>query len=203
MVEEMMVIRIQIVRKKMSDRQTKGADGDDLAASVRTGVERKQRRTGKTRERGEECLITCHPDFVRHLPCWFLAVCHHNSLCLYLFLRLQFIFCLCRIFAVRSGIFAFSRLVSISDGKLKNQVSKYRRAGARRMDGDHMGQHGAIYLERAQKTLINTHHCASIIEFAAVIRRAEERYKLTLREELIPILNDLVSPANQVHVVFT
>lgn len=58
------------------------------------------------------------------------------------------------------------------------------------------------YLEGAEQTLIHTHHGAGVVELAAVVGRAEEGYELALREELVTILDDLVSTADQVHVMF-
>lgn len=58
------------------------------------------------------------------------------------------------------------------------------------------------HLERAQETLIDTHHGTRVVEFTTVVRRAEQRHQLALREELVPILHNLVRTAYQVHVVF-
>lgn len=57
------------------------------------------------------------------------------------------------------------------------------------------------YLERTQQTLIHAHHCTSIVKLSTVIGRAEERDQLPLREEFIPVFNDLMSAANQVHIM--
>lgn len=56
-------------------------------------------------------------------------------------------------------------------------------------------------LKAAEQALVDAHHGAGIIEFAAVVRRAEEGDELTLAEELVPILHHLVGTANEVHVV--
>lgn len=60
---------------------------------------------------------------------------------------------------------------------------------------------GPAYLEGAKQALVNTHHCAGVVEFTAVVGRAEQGYELTLREELIAVLNDLMSATYEVHIV--
>lgn len=60
---------------------------------------------------------------------------------------------------------------------------------------------GVTYLERAEQALIYAHHGACIVKLAAVVGCTEERNELTLREELVTIFHDLVSTANEVHVV--
>ena len=57
-------------------------------------------------------------------------------------------------------------------------------------------------LEGAEEALVDAHHGAGIVELAAVVGGAEERDKLALREELVAVLDDLVSAADEVHVVF-
>lgn len=56
-------------------------------------------------------------------------------------------------------------------------------------------------LEGAQQTLIYAHHRAGVVELAAVVGRREEGHKLALAEELVAVLDDLVSTADQIHVV--
>jgi len=56
-------------------------------------------------------------------------------------------------------------------------------------------------LERAQQTLVDAHHCACVVEFAAVVRCAEKGNKLSLRKELVSVLYDLMCAADKVHVV--
>lgn len=56
-------------------------------------------------------------------------------------------------------------------------------------------------LERTQQTLVNTHHCTSIVELSTVVWRREQRNQLSFGEELVSVLNNLVSAAYQVHVV--
>ena len=56
-------------------------------------------------------------------------------------------------------------------------------------------------LERAEQALIDAHHSACVVEFAAVVRCREERNELPLGEELVPIFDDLVRTADQIHVV--
>lgn len=57
------------------------------------------------------------------------------------------------------------------------------------------------YLERTQQTLVDTHHGTRIVEFSAVVGRAEQRHQLPLRKELISVLDDLVRPTDEVHIV--
>lgn len=56
-------------------------------------------------------------------------------------------------------------------------------------------------LEGAQQALVHTHHCASVVELSAVVGRREQRDQLTLAKELVAVLDDLVSSADQIHVV--
>lgn len=58
------------------------------------------------------------------------------------------------------------------------------------------------YLERAHQRFIDTHNGSRVIKLSAVIRRAKYRYKLSLCEKFIALLNYLVRPANQVDVLF-
>lgn len=58
------------------------------------------------------------------------------------------------------------------------------------------------YLERTEQALIYTHHGTSVVEFTAIIRRAEQGYKLSFGKELVTILNNLVGAADEIHVVF-
>lgn len=53
------------------------------------------------------------------------------------------------------------------------------------------GRSESTYLEWAHERIVYGHHAASVIEFAAVIGRREERDQLATRKELITILNDL------------
>lgn len=57
-------------------------------------------------------------------------------------------------------------------------------------------------LERAEQTLVDAHHGSRIVKLAAVVGRAEEGNELALGEKLVAILDNLVSTADQVHVVF-
>ena len=61
---------------------------------------------------------------------------------------------------------------------------------------------GVTNLERAEQALIHAHHGTGVVELAAVVGSAEQRNELTLREELIAILNDLMRAADEIHVVF-
>lgn len=56
-------------------------------------------------------------------------------------------------------------------------------------------------LERAEKRLIHAHHSAGVVELATVVRRRKERDELPLGEKLIPVFDDLVRAADQIHVV--
>ena len=56
-------------------------------------------------------------------------------------------------------------------------------------------------LERAQQTLIHTHHSPSVVELAAVVWCREQRDELALAKELVPVLDDLMRTAYQVHIV--
>ena len=46
-------------------------------------------------------------------------------------------------------------------------------------------------LERAHQCLINRHHRAGVVELSAVVRSREESDQLTLRKELVSILDHL------------
>jgi len=56
-------------------------------------------------------------------------------------------------------------------------------------------------LETAHKRVINTHHSARVIKLSAVVWRGEKRDQLPLAEELVPVLNNLMSATNQVDVI--
>lgn len=47
------------------------------------------------------------------------------------------------------------------------------------------------YLEGTKQCLIHTHHSTRVIEFSTVIRRREQSHQLSLREELVPVFDDL------------
>ena len=51
-------------------------------------------------------------------------------------------------------------------------------------------------LKTAHKCLVHGHHCTTVIELAAVVWRTKQRDKLTTLEELVAVLDDLVSSAN-------
>jgi hypothetical protein len=63
------------------------------------------------------------------------------------------------------------------------------------------GEGNIAYLERAQQALVYAHHRSSIVEFSAVIGRAEQRDQLSFREEFVAIFNNLVCSTDQVHIV--
>lgn len=58
------------------------------------------------------------------------------------------------------------------------------------------------YLERTKQALVDTHHCTSVVEFTTVVGSAEQSYELSLGEELITVLDDLMGAAYQIHIVF-
>lgn len=58
------------------------------------------------------------------------------------------------------------------------------------------------YLERTQQALVHAHHSSCVVKFPAIIGCTEQRDQLPLREELVSVLDDLMSAADEVHVVF-
>ena len=56
-------------------------------------------------------------------------------------------------------------------------------------------------LERAKKTLIDAHHGTGIVELATVVGGAKQRDQLAFGKELVAIFDDLVSSADQIHIV--
>ena len=57
-------------------------------------------------------------------------------------------------------------------------------------------------LEGAEQALVDTHHSACIVKLSAVIRSTEEGDELALGEELVAVFDDLMSTADEIHVVF-
>lgn len=57
------------------------------------------------------------------------------------------------------------------------------------------------YLERAQQTLVYTHHGTGVVKLSAVVGRAEQGHELSFREKLVAVFHDLVSTADEIHVV--
>lgn len=57
------------------------------------------------------------------------------------------------------------------------------------------------YLEGAEQALVDAHHCTCVVKLAAVVGCTEESDELALREELVPVLHNLVSATDEVHVV--
>ena len=47
------------------------------------------------------------------------------------------------------------------------------------------------YLEGAEQRLVHAHHRPGVVELAAIVGRGEERDQVSLREELVPVFNDL------------
>mmetsp|Transcript_62983 Transcript_62983/g.148318 ORF Transcript_62983/g.148318 Transcript_62983/m.148318 type:complete len:388 (-) Transcript_62983:529-1692(-) len=62
---------------------------------------------------------------------------------------------------------------------------------------------GAEHLERAHKGFVDRHHGTGVVELAAVVGRREHRHQLPAREELVPVLHDLVRAHDEVEVVFS
>lgn len=56
-------------------------------------------------------------------------------------------------------------------------------------------------MEGAEQALIDAHHGTGVVEFAAVVGCAEKRNELSLREELVAVLDNLMGAANEVHIV--
>lgn len=65
-----------------------------------------------------------------------------------------------------------------------------------------LGRTRKTYLERAEQTFVDAHHSTSVVEFAAVVGGTKQSNELALREELVSVLDNLVSTADQIHVVF-
>jgi len=57
-------------------------------------------------------------------------------------------------------------------------------------------------LERAEQAFVHAHHCTGVVELATVIGGAKQGNKLALGEKLVTVLNNLVSTADEIHVVF-
>jgi hypothetical protein len=76
--------------------------------------------------------------------------------------------------------------VSPNGNNGKERTRKTRFGG-----GEWGGKEGLTYLERAEERFVHVHHGARVVKLAAVVRRREDRNELTVREELITILDDL------------
>mmetsp|Transcript_60708 Transcript_60708/g.159058 ORF Transcript_60708/g.159058 Transcript_60708/m.159058 type:complete len:203 (+) Transcript_60708:48-656(+) len=55
-------------------------------------------------------------------------------------------------------------------------------------------------LEATHQGLVDRHHGTCVVELAAVVRCAEDGDELSLGEELVAVLDDLVSAADEIHV---
>jgi hypothetical protein len=78
--------------------------------------------------------------------------------------------------------------------RVNSEVSPNGNNGKREQEKKHVlgGQkEGLTYLERAEERFVHVHHGARVIKLAAIVRRREDRNELTVREELITILDDL------------
>ena len=51
---------------------------------------------------------------------------------------------------------------------------------------------GSTYLERTEERFVHVHHGTCVVKLAAIVGRREDRDELTIREELITILDDLL-----------
>jgi len=56
-------------------------------------------------------------------------------------------------------------------------------------------------LKRAHQGLINAHHSPTIVKLSAIVGGTENGNQLPLGKELVPILYDLMSSANEIKVV--
>merc|ERR1712048_787234 len=56
-------------------------------------------------------------------------------------------------------------------------------------------------LETAHQGIVNRHHCTCVVEFATIVWRTEYRDQLAFREELVPVLNNLMRSNNEVHIM--
>lgn len=56
-------------------------------------------------------------------------------------------------------------------------------------------------LEGAHQGVVNGHHRPRVVELAAVVRRGEDGHQLAAGEELVSVLDHLVSPTYEVEVV--
>mmetsp|Transcript_91951 Transcript_91951/g.233805 ORF Transcript_91951/g.233805 Transcript_91951/m.233805 type:complete len:308 (+) Transcript_91951:258-1181(+) len=74
--------------------------------------------------------------------------------------------------------------------------------GATNPHGDYLllALHRLEDLETAHQGLIDRHHRTCVVELPAVVGGAENRDKLALGKELVAVLNDLVSAADEIHV---
>ncbi|EJK73072.1 hypothetical protein THAOC_05322, partial [Thalassiosira oceanica] len=57
------------------------------------------------------------------------------------------------------------------------------------------------YLKAAHKTVVDRHHRRGIVKFPAVVGRGKYRHELPSGEELVPVLDDLVRPHDEVKVM--
>lgn len=57
-------------------------------------------------------------------------------------------------------------------------------------------------LERAEQTLIDTHHGTRIVKLSAVVRCTKQGDELAFGEELVSVLDHLMGTTNEVHVMF-
>ena len=58
-----------------------------------------------------------------------------------------------------------------------------------------------MYLERTEQAFVHAHHSSCIVEFPAIIGCTEQSDQLSLRKELVSVLDDLMSTTDQIHVV--
>lgn len=58
-----------------------------------------------------------------------------------------------------------------------------------------------LYLERAHKCFVNTHHASRVIKFSTIVGCGEKSHQLAFGEEFVTIFNDLMSPTDQIKIV--
>mmetsp|Transcript_173632 Transcript_173632/g.551213 ORF Transcript_173632/g.551213 Transcript_173632/m.551213 type:complete len:216 (-) Transcript_173632:622-1269(-) len=77
-----------------------------------------------------------------------------------------------------------------------------RHEGTTKPHGDYLllALHRLEDLETAHQGLIDRHHRTCVVELPAVVGGAEDRDKLPLGKELVAVLDDLVSAADEIHV---
>jgi len=57
-------------------------------------------------------------------------------------------------------------------------------------------------LERAEQTLVDTHHGTRVVKLPAVVRCTKQGDELTFGEELVSVLDHLMGTTDEVHVMF-
>ena len=57
-------------------------------------------------------------------------------------------------------------------------------------------------MEGARQIFLDAHHGSAVVELSTVVRRREDCDELLLGEELIAVLNDLMSATDEIQLVF-